>query len=288
MHRPPIPSSGSPALVSPGLLEAQTAAITDAIATGQWGDACFVVKSSSGDFAFVRFWAWLNLLRANGADYLADRVEQSSFDCLEDAVAALRSPAAAHSQPTRTTSKTRAENGHRQMLYYPVSNICATTMRAIIDFLQTGNIQFAPVTSFIEEFDDEEDHASVDTFVDIPEERASQTQALPVGPTFSSAVVTSPKSVYRAAKKYRLVFLQRLASSVIDEQITPKNCLNELFGSLSLRYAEVFEKRLEYVLQHWNEIEDKAQLSSLITTTRNHSRAIDAFNAIIKHTSITH
>lgn len=274
--------SAAPAVAPASLIEAIVAATT----YGQWGDVCFVVKLSSGDFAYVPFWAKLTVLRAHGAGFLADRIVQSSYGSLDDAIAALRSSTG--SQSRALTSTNQISNGQRRIYYFAVSNICATTMRAILVYLQTGHIEFAPITSSISdtEADDCDDDASLETFVDVVQEPMPQARGSVAHAHVSTSGATSPKSVYRAARKYRLAGLCELASIVIDQQITPQNCLAELFGGFSLKNPEVFEKRLTYVLQHWNDIEERTQLVPLLNNTRHRLQAMNAFNAIMAHTSI--
>ncbi|CDR88825.1 uncharacterized protein SPSC_05657 [Sporisorium scitamineum] len=279
----------SPAFASPILVEAITAGTTN----GSWGDVCFVMRSSHDDRSYATLFANLSILRARGAHHLVDQIVKCPIRTLEDATHVLHTPSPSASQQGALTLRRPASDAHTSntnMSFYPVANISYTTMRPILVYLQTGHIEFAPLTSAIVNVDDEEDEednddpdtSSLDTFVNVdtavigPQSTADTT----------SKLAASPKSVYRAARKFRLVELRRLAVAAIDQQITPANCLVELFDRFGLKYPEVYEQRLSYVLTHWTGIENRSDLIQLVSSSPLRAKAMEAFAKIMASTSI--
>ncbi|KAF6766952.1 hypothetical protein PSEUBRA_001514 [Kalmanozyma brasiliensis GHG001] len=292
-------------------IESLLQAISASTTTGIWGNACFVVKNPGSGVSYVRLYADLSVLRANGAVHLADLVTNTGFRTLDEAVEALRHHPPSSSAPQRQVLTLARPSPALQamtqavtesILYFPVTQIAFVTMRAILVYLQTGHIEFAPLSSTTSDTELEDvtdaDDASIDTYVDVtpqPSEHgegpaptttavrsASATQAA------SFNVLPSPKSVYRAARKFRLHTLRNLAGEAIDRQITPANCITELFESFSLKTPELFEKRLTYVLQHWNQIgaHERNKLAHLVSTSQPRAKASEAFNMIMANVAV--
>ncbi len=178
-----------------------------------------------------------------------------------------------------------------------MTQICLATMRGVLTYLQTGHIQFAPLSSTLPDMEPDNFHdlddAGIDNFVDADQEESQRdnrtTQPTLLHQPASAIPMTSPKSVYRAARKFRLLVLRNLASEAIERQITPANCLVELFEDFSLKIPEMYEKRLSYVLQHWNEIgtQERNSIMQLVASARNRTKANEAFNTIMANTLIT-
>ena len=276
------PPSSTPSLAPQDIL---LQAITSATTTGIWGDVRFVISSPFPGERFVTLWADLSVLKANGADYLAEQIIQSHYRSAEEAHNAALSPGSSLRQQASHAANDHSNAPTTNVLYYPVSGISFTTMRAILVFLQTGHIAFAPLRSTVlDEAEDEMDDASASSFVNASQssvDRELQTSAI-------LDLSSSPKSVYRAARKFRLAALRELASRAIDSQITPANCLPELFCLFTLKYQEVFEKRLTFVLTHWNDIDkdDRARIGQLMNACRNRVKAQEAFAHIMANTTI--
>lgn len=288
----PLPFASAP--TSQSLVQA----ITVATICGSWGNVCFVVRlSGQHDRKHAVLWADLCVLRASGASQLADKVVQRHFRTEGEAKDALFEPSRsqclpAASQQESVTSRRIVLAPHTSnLLYFPLPGICYTTMSAILVYLQTGLIDFAPLTSTIVEnerksADDSDDSDNTDTFMQESQETTEPTGYRMTHDLASGDLAVSPKSVYRAARKFRLAGLCKLASEAIHKQITPDNCLRELFSKFGLQYPEILRKRLRYVLTHWNEIENRIAILQLVSSSALRPRAIEVLETILAHTSI--
>ncbi|SJX64635.1 uncharacterized protein SRS1_17604 [Sporisorium reilianum f. sp. reilianum] len=268
-------------------------AIAEGTTHGRWGDVCFVVKALHDDRSYAVLCAHLSVLRASGAHHLADEIERTQIHSVRDALAILRRPRFGTVSSIEGSSE-RTDPTDPTVWFYPVKTISYTTLRVILIYLQTGFVSFVPLDSPVadndaddadDDADDEDDMNTVIGFVDVAR-MAAPTHATTTGTTGWPGLSASPKAVYRAARKFRLDELRKLAIQTIDDQITPANCLVELFSLFGLKYREVFDRRLRYVLDHWNEIPNRDQLVHLVNSSRLRSKATAASALIMEKTTI--
>lgn len=298
------PSDATTALTSPAsALVSVPAHVVDVITTamthGTWGDTCFVVKSRGSDSAYACVYAHLASIRAAGAERLADAIMRQRVATLEEALRLLnispRKAAAVFSTEESLRPLSPCSAGQRR--YIAIRDLAFTTLRALLLFIQTGRVEFAPLNSTIEAgstnvvstVDDGQSEKTASFGVSGIERKVSKRKR--EGAVISGAcqrmMATSPKSAYRAACKYDLESLRQLADHAMDEQITSKNILTELFDSFTFTYPEILRKRLVYVFKHWNDIPNKNELAQIFRNCPNQDAATDVLNTIFSRTSIT-
>ncbi|SPO30693.1 uncharacterized protein UTRI_05310 [Ustilago trichophora] len=297
--RVPASPSQSSFLVPACLVEAISAATN----FGAWGDVVFLVKSQGGDRAYACLHASIETLQARGANQLCETILQTGHLKLETGLTALyRRNATPHALSLTQAQADRTASYPRSRRYYPVRSVAVTTLRAVLVFLQTGHIEFAQLGTSMTDWQTESDDGGEETervgeiaHAKAQDETMDEDDNVidgeqPQQPVqWSRTSMTSPKSVYRLARRFGLAELMKLASDAIEAQITPSNILVELFDLFTLRYPEIRKKRMAYAVAHWNEIKarDKSGLMSILRNCPDATGAEEVFNAIIAQTTIS-
>lgn len=118
-----------------------------------------------------------------------------------------------------------------------------STMSAVLLYLMTGHIEFAPLNSLLVARDQDEGGARR-TLLD---KHASEHPTLPPP--------VSPKSVYRLAHLLQREELQRLALDALSTSLTDEGAACELFGLVSIACADVRQTILDYVIENWAHVQ---------------------------------
>ena len=116
-------------------------------------------------------------------------------------------------------------------------------MNAVLVYLMTGHIDFAPLNSLLETRS-HDGTSSRRTFLD---------RYISIHPTLPPPV--SPKSVYRLAHLLQREELQQLALDALTTSLTPKGAAHELFSPVSIAYADVRNTVIDYVIKNWEEVQ---------------------------------
>jgi len=106
------------------------------------------------------------------------------------------------------------------------------TWEALLYYLYTGCIEFAPLT---QNESDREDFFS---------RYRSENTDRPTPP--------SCRSIYRLAHKLELEGLRKLALQHLESQLSPETVLTDVFSEFTARYDEVKEMELSLVVRYWN------------------------------------
>ncbi|GAA5879092.1 hypothetical protein JCM1840_004524 [Sporobolomyces johnsonii] len=120
-----------------------------------------------------------------------------------------------------------------------------TTYFAVLVWLATGYISFAPLRSKFGSVDKGAKQARAAELVKMVSEIDSQ---LPTP--------ASPKSVYRLAHLLELPNLVYLALNNFESQLSPANVADELYSDVSCSYEAIRDVALEYVVDEWKEVRD--------------------------------
>ncbi|TKA52492.1 hypothetical protein B0A53_04868 [Rhodotorula sp. CCFEE 5036] len=138
-----------------------------------------------------------------------------------------------------TTKQDTAELDYQQI---EVRETAYSTMCAVLLYLQTGHIQFAPIRS---------------SYALPPDQlatmhRASLATSLGEHPTLPLPV--SPKSVYRLAHLLERDELQKMALDSFASCLTINSAPDELFSPVSVAYDKLRKTVFDFVVDHWKEI----------------------------------
>jgi len=258
-------------------------AIAAATASGEWGDICFVVqRPAASERAWALVYAELRVVQAHEADLLLKYINDNTFETFEAALQALNKKTARLSPQPHTSAEVRPDSPltvGRRRRYVPITTMSATSLRAVLLWLQTGYIEFAPLCINEEQFVDAK--AEVD---DVMEDGSKWFGSVP----WTMKMVVGPKAVYKAANRYGLESLKQLASGAIEAQITPVNALTELFNRFTLKHQEIKEKRLAYVCSHWEEVkvQDEKGLAQIFSENRDTPGAKEVLDILVSRLSI--
>lgn len=140
-----------------------------------------------------------------------------------------------------TTKQDTAEFDYQEI---EVHETAYSTMCAVLLYLQTGHIKFAPLRS-------SSSHGlSPDEF--IKKRNASLTKSLEGQPTLPPAI--SPISVYRLAHLLERNDLQQKALDALASSLTILGAADELFSPVSVAYDQVRKFVFDFVVKNWDEV----------------------------------
>ncbi|KDN52718.1 hypothetical protein K437DRAFT_162455 [Tilletiaria anomala UBC 951] len=155
--------------------------------------------------------------------------------------------------------------------YYP-------SFYALLYFLYTDIIEFAPLTSSYLELDDESDHAKSHTF-DNPEEHLEDLicahwrradMICTYADRAEKAPLCSAKSIYKLADKMNLPELKKRAKAHIAGSLTVNNIVWEVFSSFTVRYPEIRKMEIDFLLEHFAEVKKTAAMKELFMRSVAH------------------
>lgn len=156
-----------------------------------------------------------------------------------------------------------------------VTNAAYTTYRAVLLYLSTGHIAFAPLSSAPPVLVEAPSDRGLSAEQEDPESVASVTNSSShrAPPRAYDSVVlrkrfrgvwaeeyptlprpASPKSVYRLAHLLQIAELQRLALASLLNFVTVENVAVEAFSPVSLAYDEVRSQLIDFIVRHWPQV----------------------------------
>ncbi|KAI0094477.1 hypothetical protein BDY19DRAFT_21772 [Irpex rosettiformis] len=122
-----------------------------------------------------------------------------------------------------------------------ITGVAADTWEAVLYWLYTGTIQFAPLTS--------EGRSQRETAVKVARQ-ANPDRPPPV----------SCKSVYRIADALKLESLKKQALAHLEHRLSMQTYLDEVFSDFTSKYEEVRKLEMLAVIKHWDQIKNSSAL----------------------------
>ncbi|KAA1067341.1 hypothetical protein PGT21_001715 [Puccinia graminis f. sp. tritici] len=205
--------------------------------------------------------------------------------------------------PTRTTHQTKSGGqskparkptnlrSSRKMTVIEVTDAAYTTFKALLYFLYTDSISFAPLSSTYHCLKDEALEAGVPFCY--PSRKAygnaviakaafigSGGQSVPNGPAVDSSLVCSAKAIYRLADKLNLTELKSRAFEHITRSLTVQNIPMEVFSSFTSAYEEIRKIEVNYMLTHWNEVRDGRSMKTVLKMLSDGGKVCSGFSEI--------
>ena len=138
-----------------------------------------------------------------------------------------------------TTKQDTAEIDYQQI---EVRETAYSTMCAVLLYLQTGHIKFAPIRSSYALSHDEV----------VTKRSALRTKSLKKHPTLPPPV--SPKSVYRLAHLLERDELEKMALDSFASDLTISGAADELFSPVSLAYDKLRKVVFDFAVKNWKEV----------------------------------
>ncbi|KII83734.1 hypothetical protein PLICRDRAFT_58201 [Plicaturopsis crispa FD-325 SS-3] len=138
-----------------------------------------------------------------------------------------------------------------------VKDVAYKTWKAMIYYLYSSNITFAPLSS----------------------------RKIGVEKTALPSIATSPKSTYRLAKKLGIESLCSLAKAEIESQLSEDIIVEEMFSKFTSQFVDIRKMELEFMLKHWDQVKTSAALQSIMMRTMQGElpHAADVVLDIIRH-----
>lgn len=143
-----------------------------------------------------------------------------------------------------------------------------STYKAVLVWLQTSYISFAPLSSLCAEAEQPAWLAQEPTGVQAKATRHEILQrAHDKSPSLPLSV--SPKSVYRLAHFFEIPPLRQLALSEIQQQLSASNCATELFSETTILYEEVSSVILDFVAVNWSTVKASKSMKEVERKVEN-------------------
>jgi hypothetical protein len=140
----------------------------------------------------------------------------------------------------KTASRDSVDLEYQQI---DVRETAYSTMNAVLLYLATGHIEFAPLNSLLETRS-QGNSGGRRTLLD---KHVSKHPTLPPP--------VSPKSVYRLAHLLQREELQQLALDSLSSGLSIEGARRELFSLVSIAYADVRKIILDYVVKNWEKVQ---------------------------------
>ncbi|BGP37216.1 hypothetical protein JCM10449v2_001121 [Rhodotorula kratochvilovae] len=157
-----------------------------------------------------------------------------TFEESDDETDALELPAKAQKEPGAPFKR------------IPVIETSYTTYVAVLVWIQTQHIAFAPLLSSFGLYAEGVSLAQTSRRLAVKALKDAQHPSLPPP--------ASPMSIYRLADLLSLPALKSLALGNLVSQLTPQNAAYELYSDVATCYAPVRDAVLEYVVERWGEV----------------------------------
>lgn len=172
-----------------------------------------------------------------------------------------------------TKVKKASENRRPPRTVIEVTDAAFTTFKALLFFLYTDSITFAPLTSTYHSLRDAAEangqvfeYPSRKEFV-----KASVISSNINGLIGQREVICSAKAIYRLADKLNLVDLKSRAYEHITRSLTVQNIPMEVFSAFTTAYEEIKKVEVDYMLLHWNELRDSDSLKKVLKLMPSYS-----------------
>ncbi|GAA5866991.1 hypothetical protein JCM1840_005933 [Sporobolomyces johnsonii] len=150
----------------------------------------------------------------------------------------------------------------------PITGTTYKTYRALLCWLHTSQLQFAPLTSTFQRPPASEEpdlpnsppcpaapSSPSSSLVSARQARRSALSALSLlSPSSPPAV--SPKSLYRLAHFLEIPALALLCLSALRDKLTVDTVPREMFGSVAEVYDEVWDVEVQWARERWDEVRD--------------------------------
>jgi len=154
-------------------------------------------------------------------------------------------------------------NGGRIGKIVPVKDTAYVTWQAMIFYLFTGQVSFAPLSS------------------------SGKPRPLPERghTTDLSSLKPSAKSMYRLADKLGLDDLCKLSQLHIKSALSAETILHEVFSAFTSRYKPIRDMELGFVFNHLDELKNSQGFHDVLNNiTRGHlPHSLDVLMAILTH-----
>ncbi|KAH8923636.1 hypothetical protein BT69DRAFT_1350014 [Atractiella rhizophila] len=147
--------------------------------------------------------------------------------------------------------------------FIPIPHTCYSTYKAVLYYLFSSTIEFAPLSSLAEARRIVGVASLHGTDVGTTkgrkklkrkrgdEDAVQDTMARGMEQGKEDIVPVSPKSVFKIAHAYEMESLKAAALQNIAAQLTPHNVLLELLSNCSNTYEEIRDVHIRYLVKHW-------------------------------------
>ncbi|KAG0146591.1 hypothetical protein CROQUDRAFT_107077 [Cronartium quercuum f. sp. fusiforme G11] len=150
-----------------------------------------------------------------------------------------------------------------------VTDAAYTTYKALLYFLYTDSITFAPLTSTYECLKDAAE--SNGQKFEYESRKAFVQATVSINNNQPENVICSAKAIYRLADKLNLVELKSRAYDHITRSLTVQNIPMEVFSAFTNAFEEIRKVEIEFMLSNWNELRDGKTLYKVLKFMPNFS-----------------
>ncbi|PWN20564.1 hypothetical protein BCV69DRAFT_299046 [Microstroma glucosiphilum] len=211
-----------------------------------------------------------------------------------------RSRTANHEATEAGQSSSSLRSDKRKRRKVVVRDSSYTTFKALLFYLYTDTVEFAPLTSSFIELGESDrdpvrgplsDRVSPAHFCEDMLKAHQRRQAIidmlhqkhPDRPTACSA-----KSMYRLADKLNLTDLKSRAHQHIATHLDSMNIVWEAFSSFTCRYPDILKIEVDYLLRNWKTIRKGSPLKSVFARGHAHPGLGEVWPVLLKQLTWAH
>ncbi|CAH7667576.1 hypothetical protein BY996DRAFT_4579384 [Phakopsora pachyrhizi] len=187
----------------------------------------------------------------------------------------------------REISNKRSSRGSycdRKMTVIEVTDAAYTTFKALLFFLYTDTITFAPLSSTYNCLRDEALENGIGFNFKSKRDYVRNillpnTSIVNLNLT-DQDIVCSAKAIYRLADKLNLVDLKARAYDHITKSLTVQNIPLEVFSSFTSAFEEVRRVEVRFMLQNWNEVREGRSMRKVLDSMRDGAKIYPGFSEV--------
>jgi hypothetical protein len=158
------------------------------------------------------------------------------------------------------------------------------TFHALLNYLYTDSVDFAPLTSSFLPPGDAHSEASITGLGTNRSQAAAlfNKQMLAAHRARRELIVNfceqhpdkkgscSAKSMYKLADKMNIQELKQRAKEHIQKSLTEQNIVWELFSGFTAKYPEIMKMQTEFALQHWGKVKKMDAMKNIFARGSAH------------------
>ncbi|KAK0551824.1 hypothetical protein OC846_003095 [Tilletia horrida] len=184
----------------------------------------------------------------------------------------------------RTVNSASASANSRKRRQVVIQDSAYPTFRALLHFLYTDTVNFAPLTSSFLPADmsidelggfpsTDRDSSTADKFA--LEMHKAHKKRQEVIDSFCSQNPQKPmpcssKAMYKLADKLHIEDLRKRAQDHIASSLTVHCIVYEVFGNFTMRFADIRKMEIEFLLKHWDQVKRSSAMKTIFSRAAAH------------------
>ncbi|PWN44228.1 hypothetical protein IE81DRAFT_321630 [Ceraceosorus guamensis] len=198
----------------------------------------------------------------------------------------------------RACAKAPAPNGRKRRKVV-VGDSAYSTFKALLFFLYTDAVEFAPLTSSFLVAEVSDDTSTDGNLVRpasslfLQEMNRAHQRRQAVIDTYCAEHPDKPapcsaKAMYKLADKLQLPELKKRAETHIAKSLTTQNIVWEAFSGFNTRYPDIMHMEIDFLLKHWSSVKKSTVMKTIFARHTAHPGLAFVWPLVLEHLSVSH